>query len=68
MSILKIISSITSFSMMSQKVMGFALNLFRRIGVSQGFWKSCSILVLALIVDLLRFERYFGFIMSPTLR
>jgi hypothetical protein len=31
------ISSITSFSIISQEVVGFALNIFRRIGVSQGF-------------------------------
>ena len=39
-SVLKMISSITSFSMMSQEVMGFALNIFRKSGVSQGLWKS----------------------------
>jgi hypothetical protein len=27
--------------MISQEMMGFALNIFFNIGLSQGFWKSC---------------------------
>jgi hypothetical protein len=43
--VLKIISSIESFSMIFHCSGRLALNIFLRIGVSQGFWISKSIVL-----------------------